>query len=225
MKAIRACSIAALLHLSLQAMMQMRLMGQYEGKWPISLVCVSKPLITVTAIDNHCVNSHTEHLLSHISWNSLYLFISLYEPAISLIIFPLLHPLVFFQFLILNPPTELVIQQVLILSLLQTHELSHWINPSYSPNVLLLSQAQIFVVKKVVCFHKPGELHRRSVHPDWGLCPTHWTPSIALFVAGLSRWSGHSLEMFIFIQAFWLTRSASWCERHGMVAKGWVCKK
>lgn len=139
-----------------QGWMQMRLMGQYKGKWPIILVCVSKSLITVTAVENDFANSHTEHFLSHIWWNSLYLFISLYKLAISLIIFPLLHPLVFFQFLILNPPTELVIQQVLILSLLQTHELSHWINSRYSPNVLLLPQAQIFVVKKVVCFHEPG---------------------------------------------------------------------
>ena len=32
--------------------MQTRLMDQYKGKWPISLVCVSKPMITeITAID------------------------------------------------------------------------------------------------------------------------------------------------------------------------------
>ena len=31
--------------------MQTRLRGQYNGKWPISLVCVSRPLVTViTAI-------------------------------------------------------------------------------------------------------------------------------------------------------------------------------
>ena len=31
---------------------QTRLRGQYNGKWPISLVCVSKPLITfITAIE------------------------------------------------------------------------------------------------------------------------------------------------------------------------------
>ena len=29
--------------------MQTRLRGQYNGKWPISLVCVSRPLVTVIA--------------------------------------------------------------------------------------------------------------------------------------------------------------------------------
>ena len=37
--------------------MQTRLRGQYNGKWPISLVCVSRPLVTViTAI--YCSSSH-----------------------------------------------------------------------------------------------------------------------------------------------------------------------
>ena len=39
--------------------MQTRLRGQYNGKWPISLVCVSRPLVTViTAIKNRSVKKN-----------------------------------------------------------------------------------------------------------------------------------------------------------------------
>ena len=38
--------------------MQTRLRGQYNGKWPISLVCVSRPLVTlITAIDTDFVTT------------------------------------------------------------------------------------------------------------------------------------------------------------------------
>ena len=45
--------------------MQTRLRGQYNGKWPISLVCVSRPLVTViTAIDIRC--SPQQHFLKQL---------------------------------------------------------------------------------------------------------------------------------------------------------------
>ena len=45
--------------------MQTRLRGQYNGKWPISLACVSRPLVTViTAIDKYEIISTNFHLLN-----------------------------------------------------------------------------------------------------------------------------------------------------------------
>ena len=88
--------------------------------------------------------------------SSHYLIIILDKLAISLIIFPFFHPLVLLQLLVLNPSVEFVIQQVLVLLLFQAHQLTHRVNPRNSPNVLLLSHVQILVMKKVVCFHKPG---------------------------------------------------------------------
>lgn len=85
-----------------------------------------------------------------------YLIVSLDKLAVTLVILPLFDSLVFFQLLVLNPSAKLVVQQVLVLSLLQAHELRHRVNPRNSPDVLLLPYVQILVMKKVVCFHEPG---------------------------------------------------------------------
>lgn len=105
----------------------------------------------------------THNLKTRLSCNTYHLFISLYKPGVALVILPLFHSLVLFQFLILNSSTEFIIQQILVLSLFQTHKLCDGVNPCHAPDVLFLSHAQIFMMKEVVRFHKPRQFNRSSV--------------------------------------------------------------
>jgi len=128
-----------------------------------------------------------------LSSNLCYLLISLYKPGVALVIFPLFHSLVLFQFFILNSSAEFIIQQTLILSLFQTHELCDGVYPCHAPYVLFLSHVQIFMTKEIVRFHKSRQFNRTSVESRRRLCALEACRSdpISFFLAliDLARWS------------------------------------